>query len=280
MNRLIIVIVALVTSAIGMSAQKIVLKSERNDSTFLPPDEKVIVGDDTVSMILPQRNFGRYDRGLYNYMFIPRGRWAFGLTASYGELNTEDIQLLNILKNLDLNGKIYSLNPTVSYFIRHNQSIGLRFSYSRGDAGIGNLSMDIDEDLNFSIRDVTYTTESFAAGIFYRNYIGLGASKRFGVFNEVDLSFQTGDSNFERIFNNEPRVTHTETVKASLNFSPGVAVFIQEYIAFNVSFGIFGLNWSKEHQMTDGIDEGTRFSSGANFRFNIFNINFGLMVVI
>jgi hypothetical protein len=45
--------------------------------------EKVIVGEDTVSVILPERNFGRYDRGLYNYLFIPKGKWAIGLTASY-----------------------------------------------------------------------------------------------------------------------------------------------------------------------------------------------------
>lgn len=243
-------------------------------------DEKVIIDGDTVSIILPEKNFGRYDRGLYNYMFIPKGRWAFGLTASYGELNTQDIQVLNILKDFDFGGKIYSINPTISYFIRHNQSIGLRFSYSHGVADLNKLALDFDEDLNFSIHDVSYMNETYSAGIFYRNYIGLGATKRFGVFNEVDLSFQTGNSHFDRIFNEEPKQTVTNIVQASLNFSPGVAVFIQDYVAFNVSFGIFGLKWRKEHQMTDGVDEGSRFSSGANFKFNIFNINFGLMVVI
>lgn len=243
-------------------------------------DEKVIIDGDTVSMILPERNFGRYDRGLYNYMFVPKGRWAFGLTASYGELDTQDIQVLNILKDFDFGGKIYSINPTISYFFRHNQSIGLRFVYSRGVANLGKLALDFDEDLNFNIHDVSYVSETYAAGIFYRNYIGLGKSKRFGVFNEVDLSFQNGNSRFERIFNEVPKETKTDIVQASLNFSPGVAVFIQDYVAFNVSFGIFGLKWRKEHQMTDGVDEGSRFSSGANFKFNIFNINFGLMVVI
>ena len=243
-------------------------------------DEKVIVDGDTVSMILPERNFGRYDRGLYNYLFIPKGRWAFGLTASYGELNTQDIQVLNILKDFDFGGKIYSINPTISYFFRHNQSIGLRFVYSRGVADLGGLSLDFDDDLNFSINDVSYVNETYAAGAFYRNYIGLGKAKRFGVFNEVDLTFQTGNSAFKRIYNGEPKNTRTDIVQASLDFSPGVAVFIQDYVAFNISFGIFGLKWRKEHQMTDGVDEGSRFSSGANFRFNIFNINFGLMVVI
>ena len=40
------------------------------DSTALNDpalDETVIVGGDTVSIILPQKNYGRYDRGLFNY---------------------------------------------------------------------------------------------------------------------------------------------------------------------------------------------------------------------
>ena len=70
-------------------------------------DEKVIIGEDTVSIVIPQKNYGRYDRGLYNYLIIPKGQWAFGLTASYGEFNTDDIQVLSILKNLDLKIKAY-----------------------------------------------------------------------------------------------------------------------------------------------------------------------------
>lgn len=281
MKKILVFVITLFIAATSLMHSQIIRKDDETRKQRIEElDEKVIIGDDTVSIILPERNFGRYDRGLYNYMFIPKGKWAFGLTASYGELNTEDIQVLNILKDLDFNGKIYSLNPTISYFIKHNQSVGLRFVYSRGVADLSRLAIDFDEDLNFSIRDVSYLSETFAAGFFYRNYIGLGKSKRFGVFNEVDLSFQTGNSRFKRIFNEEPKDTKTNIVQASLNFSPGVAVFIQENIAFNVSFGIFGLKWRKEHQMTDGVDEGSRFSSGANFRFNIFNINFGLMVVI
>ncbi len=242
--------------------------------------EKVIVGDDTVSIILPERNFGRYDRGLYNYLFIPKGKWAIGLTASYGELTTEDSQLLNVLKDLDFSGKLYSINPTLSYFIGHNQSVGLKFTYSRGVADLASLSVDFDDDLNFSIKDVSYYTESFAMGSFYRNYVGLGSQRRFGVFNEVSLMFQTGSSRFKRLYNDEPRDTRTTITQGSLNFSPGLAVFLQQNVAFNVSFGVFGLKVRHESQVTNGVEEGSRTTSGANFKFNIFNIDFGLLVVI
>lgn len=241
---------------------------------------RVIVGKDTVSMIIPEQNFGRYDRGLYNYLFIPKGCWAFGLTASYGELNTDDVQVLSMLNNIDFKGKIYSIKPSISYFIRNNQSIGLRFDYSRGTADLENLALDFDEDLSFAIKDVSYYTQSFTIATTYRNYVGLGIDKRFAVFNEVDLAFTSGSSRFKRLFNDEPKDTRTIVNQVSLNFSPGVCVFIQDNAAFNVSFGVFGLKLRKEHQSTDGIDEGSRFTSGANFRFNIFNINFGLLIVI
>lgn len=263
-----------------MSAQVVRKDSLSRQRTIELLDEKVIVGDDTVSIIIPEHNFGRYDRGLYNFLFIPKGQWSFGLSASYGELNTDDVQVLSILKDVDFKGKIYSIQPTVAYFIRNNQSIGLKLTYSRGTADLANLALDFDDDINFTLKDVSYYTESYVLGAFYRNYVGLGRSKRFGIFNEVDLSFQSGASRFNRLYNDEPKSTKTTVTQASLNFSPGVAVFIQDNVAFNVSFGVFGLKWRKEHQLTDGVDEGTRFSSGANFRFNIFNINFGLMVVI
>ncbi|MBP3536833.1 MAG: hypothetical protein J6J93_04750 [Muribaculaceae bacterium] len=242
--------------------------------------EHVVVDGDTMSIILPEQNFGRFDRGLFNYLYIPRGKWSFGLTASYGELQTEDVQVLSMLKDVDFDGRLFSIKPFISYFIHNNQSIGLRFNYTRGTADLGKLGVDFSDDLSFTLRDVSYFQETLSVSTFYRNYIGLDNSGIFGIFNEVDLSFGAGSSRFKRLYNNEPKDTRTIITQGALNFSPGVCVFIQDCVAFNVSFGVFGLKWKKEQQTTDGIDEGTRVTSGANFRFNIFNINFGLMVVI
>lgn len=89
------------------------------DSTIVSDpalDETVLVGGDTVSIILPQKNYGRYDRGLFNYLFIPKGQWSIGLMASYGEFSTDNFQILSVLSNLDLKVKAYSLQPSFSYF--------------------------------------------------------------------------------------------------------------------------------------------------------------------
>lgn len=242
--------------------------------------EKVIVGKDTVSVILPQNNYGRYDRGLFNYLFIPKGQWSFGLMASYGEFNTDDVQILGMIKNLDINLKAYSIQPSISYFFSNNQSMGLKFNYIRMQGDLPSFSVDFDDDINFSLKDVSYYQQSFSTSLNYRNYIGLGSQRRFAVFNEVDLAFGSGSSRFRRYYAGKMKDTRTNFVTTSLNFSPGVCVFIMDYISFNLSFGVFGINFRNERQWTDGKEDGSRFTSGANFRFNIFNINFGMAVYI
>ncbi len=270
-------LIAVITIASSASAAEIKRKSsiEPLDSV-----EQVIVNGDTISIIIPERNFGRFDRGLFNYIFIPAGKWGFGITASYGELGTEDISLLSVLTDLDFKGKMYSIKPSVSYFFGNNRAVGLKFDYNRGIADLNNLGVDFDEDLSFKISDVSYYQQSFGMSTFYRGYVGLDTNGRFGIFNEVELGFGSGSSRFKRIFDGKPRDTRTIITQGTLNFSPGVCVFIQDMVSFNISFGVFGLKWRHESQSTDGVFEGSRTTSGANFKFNIFNINFGLMVVI
>lgn len=243
-------------------------------------DELVIVGNDTVSIIIPQTNYGRYDRGLFNFLIIPKGSWMFGLTASFGEFDTQDTQFLNIIQDLDFKIKAYSISPSISYFYKNNQSIGLKFSYVKMGADLGKLALDFDDDLSFSISDISYHSQSYSAAVNYRNYVGLGKQKRFAIFNEVDLLFGAGSSRFKRYYNGELRDTQGFTTKGALNFSPGLCVFLMDNACFNVSFGVFGVHLTHERQKTNGEPTGSRTYSGANFRFNIFNINFGLGIVI
>lgn len=273
--------VLMLTASLSAQAQTIIRKdSIASQRRAIAESELVIARGDTTSIILPEHNFGRFDRGLFNYLFIPKGSWCLGLTASYGELNTEDMQMLDIINDFDFSGKLYSINLSAGYFFRHNQSIGLKVNYTRGVADLDRLAVDFSDDINFTIKDVSYYQESYAIGAVYRNYVGLGRQKTFSVFNEVDLMFQSGSSRFKRLYNDEPKDTRTITTQASLNFSPGVCVCIQQNIAFNVSFGVFGIKMRKEDQKTNGVEDGSRFTSGANFRFNIFNINFGMLVLI
>lgn len=251
-----------------------------------PELDLVRVGNDTVSQILKSRNLGRYDRGLYNYLFIPKGQWQLGITANYGKFSTEDLKILDLVSDLDLGIRSFSVKPYVSYFIRNNLSVGLRFGYSNSKASVHSMNVDFDEDLNFKLEDVSYNNESYTSAIFIKQYYGLSRAGRFGVFNEMELAFSSGNADFNRSYDSKPRTTHSTYMNAALTFSPGLCVFIMENASFNISFGVFGFHMRNEKQLTSMVnpedaaeipdESGSRFTSGANFKFNIFNINFGL----
>ena len=85
-NISIIIFLAAMWMASGVSAQQQQVVADTLQNNQVNPEdvrEMVIVGNDTVDVIIPEKNFGRYDRGLFNYLFIPKGQWSLGITASY-----------------------------------------------------------------------------------------------------------------------------------------------------------------------------------------------------
>lgn len=242
--------------------------------------ERVIVGKDTVSIIIPEKNYGRFHRGIFSYLFIPKGKFSFGLTASAGKISSDEMEMLNYVADLSFTAKAVSIKPYLSYFYKHNKEIGVRLGISNTDINLESLDVDFDDDINFSLRDVIYKTNTTTVSVFHRNYVGLDRGHRFAIFNEVALRYDGSNGTFSRLYNDEPKVTESRSHTLRLDFSPGLCVFIHEKIAFNLSFGIFGWYWKREKQTTNGTDEGTYSTSGAKFKFNLFNLNMGVSVYI
>jgi hypothetical protein len=272
-----------IAASIGASAQGLHKVDSIKGSNFRPAkvqEEMVIVKGDTISNIIKEKNYGRFDRGLFNYLYLPKGQWLFGLTASYAKFDSKDYQLLSVLKDLDFEGSILSFHPSVAYVISHNNTLGIRLGYARNDFDLGSLKVDFDDDINFNLKDVDYYTKTLSAEVFYRHYLGLNNSRRFAIFNEVALGIASSDGKFVREYNEKPRQTDNTSTRFSLNFSPGVNIFIVEQMSFNVSFGVFGWYINRDHQTTDSEVKGSRTASGANFKFNLFNLNFGMTLHI
>ena len=254
--------------------------SAPNQTGKIDLNEKTLWRGDSINMAIPTKRLGRYDRKLYNWLIYPKGIWHIGLTANYGELNTEDSEFLSLIQDVDLKGKIYSIKPSVSYFLRNNVCVGLRLAFTKGEMGINSFKVDIDEDMSFDLHDIKYSSDSYAAAVFVQQYFGLSRRGRFAVFNEAEISVGTGNSHFIRPFDGEIRDTRTKTQSFNINYSPGVSIMMMKNAAFNLSFGIFGFHLKDEKQWENGEEAGSRFTSGINFRFNLFNINFGVSIII
>lgn len=241
-------------------------------------DEKVLWKGDTIPMILKSKNFSRYNRGLYDYLFIPKGEWSFGLTAAYGEISAKDLEMFDVINDLDIGASTLSIKPYVQYSVKHNLVAGLRFGYSRTHLNLDSFNMDVTDDMNFNIHDVGYSNHTYSGAVFVRQYIGIERKGRFGVFNELELAFSGGNSDYTRPKKDSEvlRTTHSSNWGAALNYSPGVTAFIMKNVSFNVAMGVFGVNFKTEKQSEEGVETGSRTTSGMSFRLNLFNINFGI----
>jgi hypothetical protein len=226
------------------------------------------------------KGIGRFDRGIENFRFIPKKSWIGGITASYVNLDIDDNQLLySLLKDVDLSGRLVTVNPFIGYAIRDNIVMGVKFGYTHGRGEIGNLAVNYD-DLDISIKDMLYLYDSYSVALFHRSYVGIDRGKRFGVFSETTLSYSTGTSSFQREEESGVKRTDTNMNQVRLGLNPGLTVFIMENVSAEVSFGIVGFKYGWESQRNNEGETGKRHTSSADFKINLLNINIGITICI
>lgn len=233
---------------------------------------------------------GRYDRGIINYRFIPKGKWIGGATASYVDFDSEDSRLLfSLLKDFDCHARTVSVKPFIGYALRNNIVIGAKLGYNHTIAQLDNLALNMD-DLDFSLKDIRYTEDTYSIGLFHRSYVGLDAGRRFGLFNETTLSFNTGSTRFSRGKENGEtdateaenafKSTETTLYELHIGINPGITVFIMQNVSAEMSFGVIGFKYNSETQKNNLGETGKRRNSGANFKINLFNINIGITLCL
>lgn len=250
------------------------------DTVFLSKEEfekkKDIVESSNLIRIKP---VGRFDRGIVSYRFIPKKKWIGGLTFSYVNYDSDDSRLLfSVLKDFDCNFKTFSLKPFMGYAVAGNMVVGVKLGYNHTIADLGNVSIDMGDDLDFSLTNMRYAEDLYSFGVFHRSYVGLDRGKLFGLFNETTLTYKNGSSSFARGEGEDYKRTETTINELHLGISPGVAVFITQNICAELSFGVVGFKYRSESQKNNLGETGKRRNSGADFKINLFNINIGLTV--
>ena len=121
---------------------------------------------DTIPLVMPSRNLGRYDRGLSALLYVPKGEWSFGLTVSYGSISTDQLEIFDLLSDVNIGAHAFSINPYPQYAVRNNITVGMRFKYYTARGAVDSFKVDIDSDMNFTLKDIVYEAESYCAVIF------------------------------------------------------------------------------------------------------------------
>lgn len=220
-----------------------------------------------------------FDRGIEQKTFIPKGQWMVGASFSYSEHTDDNFKWL-VMDDVTSTGYTFKVSPVVSYFIRDNIAIGGRVAYSRGLTDLGNLSLNLGDDLSFDLSNYKDKSHMVSGSFFIRTYLNLGDSKRFGLFNEARVTYGYGQSNVEDGTGDELKGTHQ--IKQNLNFgvAPGITCFVNNYVAVEAAIDVLGLDFKWYDQKTNQVETGKRTNSGANFKINLLSINLGITFYI
>lgn len=236
--------------------------------------------------LVDKRHIQRIDRNTMKTVFVPKGIWMMGATVNYRSWDNDNENLL-VLKDLNMDGHIFSVSPAVGYFVANNIAIGMRYNYSRNYFYLGNLDLDLGEDFNISLEDLYYLEHKHSGSVFMRTYMSLFGSKIMGFFSEIRATYahasgknSTGRRDEDKDINTLDG-TYEKVNTVQLGFTPGVCCFVTNFAAVEASIGVLGVDykWSKYKNLHPGSTEyeyGKSNSGGANFKFNLFSVNIGM----
>ncbi len=218
-------------------------------------------------------------RKIEQHTFVPKGQWIVGNSVSYSEYSGKNYQFL-VIEGFSGKGYTFKVSPVLCYAFKDNMAAGGRFVYQRSLNRLNNIDVVINDDTSFKVSDFYQLTHSYSGVILLRNYISLGNSKRFGLFNEAQLTI--GGSQSKLVSGKGESLTGTfeRTTDLQIGFAPGLVAFINNYTAVEVSIGVLGFNYSKVRQIEDQVKVGERTSSRANFKINLFSIGLGVAFYI
>lgn len=250
------------------------------------PAHKVSAAEPTTqishSVVIEQKTLTRAEkikeRGITNMdnIFVAKGSWIGGVSASYSH-HTNDNYSFAIIDGIMSEGYTLRASAMGAYALRNNMAIGIRGTYNRSNLTVNSANLKFGDDetgTEISINQYKVVRHSYSAAAIWRQYIPLGRSKRFAIFNEMSL----GAGASQAIFAADQPVkgTYEEGYTISLGVSPGLMAFATNDIAIEVNVGVMGINFSDVKQVHNQIYDGKRRSSSMNFNVNLLSIGVGV----
>ena len=269
MRRFIFVLIAALFSLSTLSANDVAAVA--NDST------KVVKSKS--SRFLPTRQ--RIDRNIDRNKFVYKGEYMLGLTASYGNISSQDADIMLLLDNLDLRLRTATIKPFFAYTYRDNLAVGLRFGYELIDGGVGNADVNLGllgDIENIGISNIGLRSDTFTWSLFHRHFIGLDRRGIIGVIMEAELLFKTGTTSMWSGTGDDYQRSSSRNFAARLNFNPGLGIYVFPQVCLTVTVGVGGLYYNNIRQFDmQGVEVGRRDRSGLSFKLNIADIQIGLV---
>lgn len=216
----------------------------------------------------------KWSRDIEQSVFVPKGQWITGVSVSYSVSNQDHYQFL-VFENINGDTYTFKVSPMLMYSFKDNLAAGGRFAYSRSKTALDGASVVLGSDTGYDIDNLYSISQNFYGTAAFRNYISLGRSTRFGLFNECQIQVGGGQSKLTNGAGDNLSGTFEKNISLSIGLSPGLVMFLNNYSAIEVNVGVLGFDYSHTRSTTDQIYVANRSVKSANFKINLFSIMFG-----
>lgn len=216
-----------------------------------------------------------FRRGLEQVTFIPKGQWITGVSVNYAHSNQDNYQLF-IVENLSGDTYSFKVSPMLMFAFKDNLAAGGKFGYQRMRTKLEKGSVKIDSETSYDADNLYQVNNTFSATGVFRNYISFGDNKRFGMFNEVQLDLGGGQSKISDGKGDDLTGTYARNFSLNVGLTPGLIMFLNNYSALEVNIGVLGFGYTHTHAIKDQVYVSRMNRRHANFKINLFSVQFGV----
>lgn len=216
-----------------------------------------------------------FKRGLEQISFIPKGQWITGVSVSFSQSNHKNYQFL-IVESINGDTYTFKVSPMLLYCFQDNLAAGGKFAYTRSRTRLDNATVVIDSETDYNVENLYSISQNYSAMAVFRNYISFGRSRRFGLFNEVQLQIGGGESKIANGRGKDLTGTFERSWDVNVGLAPGLIMFLNNYSAIEVNVGVLGFSYNHTKAVTDQIYDASRYGKSARFKINLFSITFGV----
>lgn len=221
-----------------------------------------------------------FKRDLQQVSFIPKGQWITGVSVGYSQSSQNNYNFF-IFEKINGDGYSFKVTPMALYTFKDNMAAGLKFGYERSKTNLDSGDLILDSETHFNADNIYSIRYNYYVTGTFRNYISLGSNRRFGLFNELQLELGGGQAKLQNFTGGQGDNRHLEGTYES-NFSlnvgltPGFVMFLNNYSAIEVNIGVLGFGYTHTKATTNQVKVAHRHSKHANFKINLFSIQFGM----
>ena len=216
-----------------------------------------------------------FRRDMQQSTFIPKGQWITGVSVNYAHSDQDNYQFF-IVENLSGDAYEFKVSPMLFYSFKDNLVAGGKFGFQRRRLHLDEGSVKLSEDTHYDADNLFLLSNNYFATAAFRNYISFGRNKRFGMFNEVQLEFGGGQSKLTDGRGEDVTGNFESNFSLNIGLTPGLIMFLNNYSAIEVNIGVLGFGYTHTKTTTDQVYISNRKSKHANFKINLFSIQFGV----